>query len=425
MRGIFTPGAISGEVRVPASKSQAHRAMICAALAGNSRVTGLSHSEDMSATLGALKALGAEFEADFGSGSDGIMTTGAALKCRQKAECGGDFRRVDCGESASTLRFMIPLAAALGQNVEFIGRGRLPKRTTALYKPLLEAHGVVMDYVNDGDFLPLRVSGKLTGGEFGLRGDVSSQFVTGMLFALSVIGEGSVRLTTNLESRPYADLTVDMLRRFGIKVTETEDSYTVDGGEFRPCDVAVDGDCSQAAFFAVAAAINGNVSIKGIDPATRQGDFRLFEILERFGAKVDFGKDAIRVGKGELHASDIDATDIPDLVPALAVLAAYAKGETRIYNAGRLRLKESDRIASTADLLRSLGGEVRETEDGLLIVGKNFLSGGFAEACGDHRIAMAAAAASVGCIGEVAVDDMSCTAKSYPDFCRDWKRLRQ
>ena len=417
MKEIFTPGAISGEVRVPASKSQAHRAMICAALAGNSHVTGLTHSDDMTATLGALRALGADLTADPDL-ADGVLTTGKPLVRRLDSK----LRTVDCGESASTLRFMIPLASALGKSVEFTGRGRLPKRTTRLYEPLLTANGVSMVYPDNDDFLPLRVNGELEGGEFAIRGDVSSQFVTGLLFALSVIGSGCVRLTTKLESRPYADLTVDMLRSFGVTVDETEDSYRVSGG-FRPADIAVDGDCSQAAFFAVAAAINGDVAIKGIDPSTRQGDFIVFDIVRRFGGKVGFGADSIRVSRGELSASDIDAADIPDLVPALAVMAAFAKGTTRIYTAGRLRLKESDRIASTAAMLRSLGGEVSETEDGLLITGRR-LTGGEVAAFGDHRIAMAAAAASVGCSGAVTIDDMSCTAKSYPDFCRDWSRLR-
>lgn len=421
MRGIFVPGKISGSVRVPASKSQAHRALICAALAGESEISGFSYSEDMSATLGALKAMGADFDVDPGTGeSDGVVTFRKALE----ASDGGSERiTVDCGESASTLRFMIPLSSALGKNALFVGRGRLPRRTTTLYEPLLTAHGVKMEYPKNGDFLPLAVSGKLTGGEFPLRGDVSSQFVTGMLFALSVAGSGSVRLTTKLESRPYAKLTVDMLDRFGIDVEERGDSYIVKGGKFRPTDFAVDGDCSQAAFFAVAAAINGNVTIKGIDPDTKQGDFAVFDIVKRFGGRVTVTENGINVSAGELHASDIDASDIPDLVPALAVLAAFSAGETQIYNAGRLRLKESDRIASTADLIRSLGGEVSEMADGLVISGRRKLSGGFAEAFGDHRIAMAAAAASVGCIGEVVVDDMSCTAKSYPDFTRDFRRL--
>lgn len=421
MKGIFDPGRVSGEVRVPSSKSQAHRALICAALAGGSTVRDLSRSEDITATTEALRALGAELELERGEGcADDVIRSGAPIA----AAAGKRAAELNCGESASTLRFMIPIAAALGRDAVFTGRGRLPKRTTMLYRPLLEAHGVKMSYPASGDFLPLSQSGRLTGGEFALRGDVSSQFVTGLLFALSIVGEGRIKLTTKLESRPYAELTVDMLRRFGISVSETDDSFSVDGGRFEPRDVTVEGDCSQAAFFAVAAAINGDLLIRGIDPDTKQGDFALFDIVKRFGAKVGFTDLGVRVSRGELHASDIDASDIPDLVPALAVLAAYADGKTRIYNAGRLRIKESDRIASTADMLRSLGGEVSETEDGLLICGRKKLSGGFVEAFGDHRIAMAAAAASVGCIGDVVVDDMSCTAKSYPDFLRDWNRVR-
>lgn len=417
MKEIFQPKNICGTIRVPASKSQAHRALICAALAGNSKISGLSPSDDMTATLQALKALGADVEVDF---DKGMATFQKPLKVPSTDEV----ITVDSGESASTLRFMIPIAAALGKKVKFVGHGRLPKRTTELYKPLLEANGVKTEYPENGDFLPLTVNGKLTKGVFEIRGDVSSQFITGLLFAIAIMGEGEIKLTTKLESRPYADMTVDMLRKFGVYISEDETSYRVTGGKFTPTDTEIEGDCSQSAFFAVAAAVGGNVTLRGINQHTKQGDFKLFEIIRNFGAKVTFGKDYITIEKGELHASDIDASDIPDLVPALAVLAAYSNGRTRIFNAGRLRLKESDRILSTIDMIRLLGGEVVECEDGMRIKGKPKLNGGKVKSYGDHRIAMSAAAASVGCEYPVEVDEMNCISKSFPNFTEMFKMIQ-
>lgn len=412
---VFTPMSVDGRIRVPSSKSASHRALMCAALAGNSAVRGVDLSNDITATATALRALGAEL-----SYNESERTFYVGAPCRRNIDAG----EVNCGESASTLRFLIPLAAALGDKAVFLGEGRLPNRPTDIYKQMLEARGAVLTYPENGEFLPLLVSGTLTAGEFSLRGDVSSQFVTGLLYALAQInGESHIKLTTRLESKPYVDLTVDMLNLFGARITEETDGYTVSGTPLTPRDVDVEGDCSQAAFFTVAAAVGGKVTLDGIRRDTKQGDFALFEIMERFGARVFWSGQAVTVEKASLTASDIDASDIPDLVPALAVMAAFARGTTKIYNAGRLRIKESDRIASTAAMLTSLGASVSETEDGLIIVGKDKLSGGDVCAFNDHRIAMAAAAASVGCTGDVSVDDMSCINKSYPEFLRDFRSV--
>ena len=414
---LFTPAPILGEVRIPSSKSQSHRALICACLAGNSTVRGIDTSNDIKATSDALRALGAELSYD-----EDKRVFYIGKPCSHEL-CAGE---VNSGESASTLRFFIPLAAALGVDATFTGEGRLPKRPTDIYKTMLEAHGASLTYPENGDFLPLKVSGRLTAGEYSLRGDISSQFVTGLLLALTQVdGESKITLTTRLESKPYADLTIDVLRRFGADITETADGYVLRGTPLGSLDITVEGDCSQAAFFAVAAAIGGSVTMSGIRRDTKQGDFALFDIVSRFGAKVEWRDDKVTVShQNRLKASDIDAADIPDLVPALAVMAALSEGTTRIYNAGRLRIKESDRIASTAAMIKALGGEVSETENGLIIVGKLKLSGGHVLSYSDHRIAMAAAAASAGCIGDVTVDDMSCINKSYPEFVRDFMSVR-
>lgn len=409
---IFHPAVMDGRVHIPSSKSQSHRALMCAALAGDSVVHGIDISNDITVTADILRVLGASLEYNRDE-----RTFYVGKPCGRGLTAG----EVTSGESASSLRFFIPLAAALGADVTFRGEGRLPKRPTDIYKPMLEAHGARLIYPENGDFLPLHVSGQLTAGEYSLRGDISSQFVTGLLFALSQVeGESRIMLTTRLESKPYVDLSLDMLTLFGAEITETADGYRVKGGKLTSREIDVEGDCSQAAFFAVPAAIGGKVTLSGIRRDTKQGDFKLFDIVSRFGAKVEWnGGDVTVSAAKKLTASDIDAADIPDLVPALAVMAAFAEGTTRIYNAGRLRIKESDRIASTANMLRALGGEVAECEDGLVIVGKKSLAGGSVCACNDHRIAMAAACASVGCTGDITVDDMGCINKSYPEFVRD------
>lgn len=413
---IFSPTAICGEVRIPSSKSQAHRALICAAFAGSSRIGGIDLSNDINVTAEALRKLGAELS---------YNEAERAFYITKPCDRGLDVGEIDSGESASALRFFIPIVAALGTSCTFVGGGRLPKRPTDMYKPMLEPYGAELSYPGNGDYLPLKVRGKLTAGKYSLRGDVSSQFVTGLLFALSLCeGESEITVTTRLESKPYADLTVDVLRKFGADITETENGYRIIGGQLVPHDIEVEGDCSQAAFFAVAAAVGGKVTMHGIDPQTKQGDFSLFSIVERFGASVVWNDGAVTVeNRGRLRAGDIDAADIPDLVPALAVMAALSEGTTRIYNAGRLRIKESDRIKTTAAMLSALGAEVSETEDGLVIVGREKLDGGRVASENDHRIAMAAAAASVGCICDVTVDDMSCINKSYPEFVNDFRRV--
>ena len=412
----FSPGRVSGEIILPSSKSQAHRALICAALAGDSKVEGVDISNDISATVDALKSLGAQLE---------FLPERRLCIVTSPVKRYIDVGTVNCRESASALRFLIPIAAALGNRAIFTGEGRLPQRTTTLYEPLLTSRGVNMCYPSDGSFLPLEVSGRIIrGGDFTLRGDISSQFVTGLMLALiNVDGESRIIPTTKLESRPYADMTADVMRAFGADVRSDGEIYTLCGTKLYSREYTVEGDCSQAAFFVAAAAIGGEVKLGGVNPKTLQGDFRIFEIARGFGARVEVGEDYVTVKKGSLRAQDIDAADIPDLVPAIAVIAALAEGRSRIYNAGRLRLKESDRIASTAALLKSLGALVTETEDGLIIDGSESLAGGDVRSFSDHRIAMSAAAASVGCRAAVTVDDIGCTDKSYPEFLRDWNSI--
>ncbi|HRU96086.1 MAG TPA: 3-phosphoshikimate 1-carboxyvinyltransferase [Ruminococcus sp.] len=394
----ISPSKLSGHLDIPASKSCAHRVIICAALAnGTSHISGVSMSKDIEATIGAMKALGADFIID---GSN-ITVTGIGSPAEKAV--------IDCNESGSTLRFIIPVAAALGTDSRFIGRGRLPQRPIDIYKRELSKHGV--RFITEE--MPYDISGKLTGGVYEVEGNVSSQFITGLLFALPLLeGDSVIKLTSHLESRPYVDITVDILRRFGISVTETEDSYSIRGGQsYTPHDEKIEGDYSQAAFFYVANATGSSVDIGNLNEKSVQGDKKILDIISEMcynGNRVCFSA---------------DCSDIPDLVPILTVLASYGSEKSVIYNAERLRIKESDRLETSAAMINALGGDVSVTDDGLIIRPCGQLRGGTVDGCGDHRIVMAAAVAALGCSGDVIIKGAEAAEKSYPEFFKDLTAL--
>lgn len=391
----ITPAKLSGSVRIPGSKSAAHRAIIAASLAkGTSLLTNVTMSKDIEATMGAMTALGAQFTVE----GDTVRVTGSGGKAAGKCT-------IDCNESGSTLRFIIPIASALGAEAEFLGKGRLPERPIDIYKRELSRHGISFT----SSEMPYRISGRLTGGTYEIEGNVSSQFITGLLFALPLVPEDStIRMTSHLESRPYVDMTIQTLRRAGITVHETEDSFTIPGGQsYSPCDIQVEGDYSQAAFFCTANALGCDISVEGLDPDSVQGDKRILQIVENMSA-------------GSFNE---DCSDIPDLVPIMAVLAAFGRDRSVIYNAQRLRIKESDRLAAVSDMLGRLGGDVTVTEDGLIICPTGKMTGGQVDSFGDHRIVMAAAIAAVGCSGDVVIRGAQAVEKSYPDFFKDYIHL--
>lgn len=394
----ISPSKLAGSVDIPASKSCAHRALICAALAdGVSHISGVTFSKDIEATINAMTALGASFEVD---GTD--ITVHGISESPANAV-------IDCNESGSTLRFVIPIAAALGVDSVFHGRGRLPERPIDIYKRELSKNGV--HFVTET--MPYEISGRLTGGRFEVEGNVSSQFITGLLFALPLAdGDSEIVLTSHLESRPYVDITLDILKRFGIVITETENGFTVKGRQkYVPHDEKVEGDYSQAAFFYVANAIGSAVNINNLAPDSVQGDKKIEDII------IKSTKNAEIIGFNE------DCSDIPDLVPILSVLGAYGKQKSVIYNAERLRIKESDRLAACADMLGRLGGNVTVTSDGLIIEPNGRLHGGEVNSFGDHRIVMAAAIAALGATGDVIIRGAEAAEKSYPDFFRDYTLL--
>ena len=337
---------------------------------------------------------------------------------------------IDCGESGSTLRFLIPVAAALGAWARFVGRGRLRSRPLGVYGELLPAQGVALG--SQGG-LPLELSGKLQSGVYRLPGNVSSQFVTGLLLALPLLeGDSEIVLTSPLESQGYVGLTLSVLRDFGVSAQATGRGWQVPGGQcYRARSCQVEGDWSQAAFFLCMAAVSGRrVAIAGLGAASLQGDKACVELFGRFGLETGLEGGVLparnpRWGEpfGGLRGFVIDAAQIPDMVPSLSVCAALSQGETRIVHAQRLRLKESDRLAAMAEGLRSLGGRVVATADGLGIWGVPQLSGGRAQGKNDHRVVMALAAAGLGCAGAVAVTDAQSIRKSYPGFFADFRTL--
>ena len=382
---------LNGKVNIPPSKSAAHRALICSFLSGGGSVEGIIDSSDMKATKGALEAL---------KNGDEV---------------------INCIESGSTLRFIIPIAAALGRSVCFTGSGRLPERPIGEYIRLLEEHGVKC---KSNGFLPLKINSQLKAGRFELRGDISSQYVTGLLLALPLLNENSeIVLTSPLQSKPYVDMTVKVLKDYGIEVEETENGYFIKGSQkYKVRDYRVEGDWSQAAFFLAAGAIGGDVTVCSLDMNSAQGDKRIVDILKAFGAEIELGNDFVRAKKSALHGIEIDAKDIPDMVPALSVVAANADGKTVIKNIQRLRLKESDRVESIVSNLKKAGAEALATEDSIIIEGSE-ISGAELSGFNDHRIVMAFSVLALTANGKTTISDAQSINKSYPAYFNDYNSL--
>ncbi|MBC8584711.1 3-phosphoshikimate 1-carboxyvinyltransferase [Youxingia wuxianensis] len=404
------PSSLRGTVQAPPSKSAAHRALICGALAkGESIVRPLTMSQDISATIQGMEEMGAEIkEFDGGVNITGILTPNSPAQ-------------LSCRESGSTLRFVLPIAAALGITAQFSGEGRLPERPIDILTDSLKEHGITFS----SSRLPFTISGQLKGGVFTLPGNISSQFVSGLLFALPLLKEDSeIRLTTPLQSAGYVDMTLNELKKSGIQITVLENGYHIPGGQiYLPGEKMVETDYSNGAFWLCAGAINGAITIRGLDSNSIQGDKAVLKILQEMGAGVHLSGDMITAAASSLSGCVIDAGPIPDLIPILAVTAAFSHEETQIINAARLRIKESDRLFSTAELLRNLGGRVQEFPDRLVIYGQGGLTGGQVDGFNDHRIVMSAAVAAVSCKEPVIIHGYSAISKSYPDFFKQFKML--
>lgn len=383
------PGKLQGAVNAIPSKSQAHRLLICSAFSNKATMLVCSESnQDIDATVRCLNAIGA----DISRTKDGFLIHPVAdIPCSAV---------LDCGESGSTLRFLLPIVCALGIDAVIKMSGRLPYRPLSPLWEELERMGCQLSRPTD---TTIHVSGELQPGTYVIAGNVSSQYITGLLFALSLMqGESEIKILGKLESKPYVDLTLLALAKFGVKVRD----YRV-GGTFpftSPGKVCVEGDWSNGAFFLTAKALGNNLKITGLDDESPQGDRAIMHLLN-----------------SAIAMPTIDAANIPDLIPILAVYFATRSG-ARFTNIARLRLKESDRVQAIADMLVNLGGEVQFDENTLVINGTK-LHGGIVDAQNDHRIAMSAAIAATVTDGEVIIIGAECVAKSYPDFWNVYKQL--
>ncbi len=395
MRVTLSPRPLRGVIRAIPSKSQAHRLLICAALADKpTRIACGSLSKDIEATADCLRALGADIDY-----SGGVFTVRPISSCPEMVE-------LDVGESGSTLRFLLPVVCALGKGARIKMHGRLPERPLSPLWEELERCGAVLSKPRR-DILEVR--GNLREKRFSIAANVSSQYISGLLFALPILGGGEIELLGDIESAGYIEMTLRALRAFGADIKYENRCYSLDkGGLSSPGEAAVEGDWSNGAFWLAANALGGGgIALTGLDADSPQGDRAVTEA-------------AAAIQKGD---AVIDARDIPDLVPVLAVLASVSPGTTRFINARRLRIKESDRLATVHEMLSALGADIDETEDGLIVRGREHLRGGSVHARGDHRIAMSAAVAAIACEGEVTIENAESVTKSYPAFWRDYALL--
>lgn len=420
---VYGPGFTGGRVVMPPSKSAAHRALLCAGLSGGRcLLSNMDVSEDISATMEALGVLGRTVHHDPQSKT---MLVEPPAPYPQGGE-------IDCRESGGLLRFIIPIAAALGGRWHFTGRGRLPQRPLGVYGDLLPAHNVA--FRTQGG-LPLEIEGQLTPGRFVMPGDISSQFVTGLLFALPLLdGDSDIVLASPLESVGYVNMTLQVLRDFGVHIEKTESGWHVPGGQrYTPRDYHVEGDWSQAAFFLNMAALSPEgapVRIGGLDSHSLQGDRACVEVFGAFGLTTRWENGWLIAQN--LHAAEpfgglkgqvVDMAQITDMAPALSVCAALSAGETRLINAGRLRLKESDRLAAMEQAINALGGKAQAIGDELHIQGVERFTGGTAQGQNDHRVLMALAGAGLRSSAPVHVTDAWAINKTYPHFYDDFTAL--
>jgi 3-phosphoshikimate 1-carboxyvinyltransferase len=383
-----------GKTVMPPSKSITHRAIICTALAGGGEVKQALFSEDTSATA----------------------------RCAEALRGDGD-KVFDCGESGSTLRFMIPVASIKPGKKVFTGSEKLMKRPLRPYIEELGRHGLDITQGENS----LTVTGSLKCGVYKLPGDLSSQFVSGLLLALPLLdGDSEIRLTTALQSASYVDITLGVMSKFGVTAyNDFYDRFLIHGRQkYVPCNMEIEGDYSQAAFFMVAGALGYECECLGLEPYSRQGDSVIVDIIKSSGAKVRrYKSGGVSVSPGEkIRQMAVDAAHIPDLVPPIAALLAFAEGKSKIYNVGRLRYKESNRLLTVCSELKKLGAKVSLGGDYMDIIGSERISGGVATSHNDHRIAMMAAVAAIRCAGPVFIKDADCVAKSYPGFWDDFEK---
>ena len=414
---------LNGTIMAQPSKSMAHRAIICASLAkGKSKIDNVVLSEDISATLGAAASLGAKIKIE-----DSFNYSGRKLiTINSEGRISPIEKVIDCIESGSTARFMMPITRLDKSPSTFTGSGRLRERPFDIYKNLFSEKGII--YKDNEGKMPIFLSGELVPGTYNLSGDVSSQFVSGLLFALPILEDNSeINIIGDLQSLPYIKMTIEVLEEFGICIGYESDykKIIIPGNQsYKALPLyVVEGDWSQAAFFCVMGVITGQLTLTGLNLNSCQGDKVIMNILKEMGASPEINEQGIKFNRSKLRGVTVDVSQCPDLVPAIAVAASNAEGTTSIINGARLRIKESDRLMTTCRELNNLGADIIEKADGLIIKGKPGLTGGKTFGSGDHRIVMAVATASSICSGFVEIEGYEAVKKSSPEFWEDFISL--
>ncbi len=407
---VVKKGTLKGIVTVPSSKSVAHRMIISSAVSGTrSCVNGLLNSKDILATLDCIKGMGVSVEHTL----NGVIIDGTSLDGASSA--------FNVKESGSTMRFMLPLLPVYLNEFTIFGEGRISERTVAPLKKSLLANGVTVE----NEFLPTKVSGKYNNDRFTVDGSLSSQYITGLLFTLTALRGGCLKVEGELTSKGYVDVTVEVLKKYGVEVSfdEVSNEYTVNARNMlAPSTINVNGDWSSACFHIVAGAINGDIELKGLEYPDPQPDSVIVELIKRMGGNILVEKDCVKVKKSNLKAVDFDADGSPDIVPILAVACAFADGVSTITGTRRLRIKESDRVEAVVNMLKTVGVKAKSGENYIKVYGNGSFHAGVIDSYNDHRIAMSGIVLG-SVIGDVTVQDIECTAKSYPNFMEDFHSL--
>ena len=422
MKIKIKPSTLNGTIEIPPSKSYSHRAVIAAALAEGgkkSKINNLKFSVDITTTTYIMENWGAEIS----RGESSLEIVGNDGKVVPKD------KYVQCNESGSTIRFLIPIGLTNENELIFDGKGKLVDRPLDSYYRVFDKQGIF--YKNENGKLPLTVNGKLKAGNYEIDGNISSQFITGLLYALPLLdGDSKLTINRNLESKGYIDLTLEILKLAGIEIVNNNyKSFDIRGNQiYKPFDYTVEGDYSQVAFWIVAGIISANrdneVKCLHVNKNSLQGDREIIEIVERMGANLEIFEDYVIVKPSKTKGTVIDISQCPDIAPILTVLAALSEGETRIINGERLRIKESDRITSIKTELNKLGANVAEEGDSLIIQGVEGFTGGVTvSAWNDHRIAMSLAVASSRCEKEIVLEEAESVRKSYPHFWDDFVKM--
>lgn len=412
---VVLPSKFSGLVNMPPSKSVMHRAIFAAAMcSGNSILKNVVISEDILATLGVIEKLGANYEL---VGRNLIINGGLnnLLKPSKK------IIEIDCFESGSTLRFLVPIAVAFGKNLVIKGRGQLLNRPIDCYIDSFKEQNVVIEKIGCEK---LYISGQLKSGTYFIDGKVSSQFTTGLLMALpNLCGKSSLKIKSDLCSKPYVEITSNVLKSFGIDIFEGEGEYIINGIQrYQSREYDIEGDYSQAAFFEVLGCISP-ICIGGLNPKSIQGDIQMLKLIERCGGDVAWENGLLRVSPGNLRSFHVNVKDIPDLTPPIVILACMCKGKSVIDGISRLKFKESNRIISIVNMLKNIGGKIVVEGDKMLIDGVNAFYGGIVDTYNDHRIAMASAIAVAYSKKPITILNANSVNKSYPSFYKDYQSL--